>query len=85
MDYVDLSYLFLYLNCINILDIANLLYKIKYIQYMYRKYIHKKLFLCVIKYMNWIMSTNSNIFYSKMEEDYTEIIMSFNDLRIWLI
>ena len=84
MDYIDLSYLFLYLNCINILDIANLLYKIRYIQYMYRKYIHKKrYFLCVhqIQEIGLSPPVLNNMLLKNGGGLYREALYSFNDLK----
>lgn len=84
MDYVDLSYLFLYLNCIHILDIANLLYKVRYIQYTYRKYIHKKkYFLCVhqIQEIGLSLPTPNHILLKNGGGLYREALYSFNHLK----
>ncbi len=84
MDYVDLSYLFLYLNCIHILDISNLLYKIRYIQYMYRKYKHRKTYRLCLNDIHEL-GLSPPIFHNHLFKNggglYKEALYSFNDLK----
>lgn len=84
MDYIDISYFFLYLKCINTLDMANILYKIRYIQYIYRKYKHnKKYTLCLSQIYE--LGLSPPILYNSLFKNggglYRQSLLSFNGLK----